>query len=57
MEPVKIDQILYCTNCGVELRVIKPCDSTCTCHIICCKEPMRVKEGSEEGTASGSCCG
>ena len=48
MEPVKIDQILCCETCGVELKVIKDCDSTCMCNIICCGEPMKLKESSQE---------
>jgi len=48
MEPLVVDQILYCEKCGVELKVIKDCDSTCVCNIICCEEPMRVKESPEK---------
>jgi hypothetical protein len=44
MEPVKTGQILCCDNCGVELKVVKDCDSTCVCNIICCDQPMRLKE-------------
>ena len=44
MEPVKNGQILCCDNCGVELKVIKDCDSSCVCNIICCKQPMRLKK-------------
>ena len=44
MEPVKNGQILYCGNCGVELKVIKDCDSSCVCNIICCKQPMKLKK-------------
>lgn len=47
MEPVMIDQILYCDTCGVELKVIKDCDSTCVCNIICCDKPMKLKEGRD----------
>ena len=58
MEPVKVDQILSCDNCGVELKVIKDCDSTCACNIICCGQPMKVKgqeQGEETGTKSDCC--
>jgi len=48
MEPVKADQILYYENCGVELKVIKDCDSSCLCNIICCEQPMKLKESPEE---------
>jgi len=48
MEPVKTDQILYCENCGVELKVIKDCDSSCVCKIICCEQTMKLKESPEE---------
>jgi hypothetical protein len=48
MEPVKSDQILYCDKCGVELKVIKDCHSTCLCNIICCEQPMRLKETRQE---------
>ena len=50
MEPVKADQILCCETCGVELKVVKDCDSTCACNIICCEHPMKLKgsPGEEE---------
>jgi hypothetical protein len=51
MEPVKKGQILFCDNCGVELEVVKDCDSTCACNIICCEKPMRIKESSNEEDA------
>ena len=44
MEPVKNGQVLYCEKCGVELKVIKDCDSTCACNIICCGRPLKLKE-------------
>lgn len=40
MEPVKTGQILRCENCGVELEVIKDCDTTCACNITCCNRTM-----------------
>jgi hypothetical protein len=52
VEPVKIGQILRCAKCGVELRVIKDCDSTCACSIVCCGQPMTVKESQEEEEAA-----
>jgi hypothetical protein len=48
MEPVKIDQILCCDKCGVELMVIEDCDSSCVCNITCCEQPMRLKESTDE---------
>ena len=57
MEPVVIGQILCCDKCGVELKVIKDCDSTCVCNIICCEEPMRAKENPQEEDACQSCVG
>ena len=48
MEPVKVDQILCCDECGVELKVIKDCESSCVCNIICCEQPMRLKESPDE---------
>jgi hypothetical protein len=48
MEPVKMNQILHCDTCGVELKVIKDCDSTCACNIICCEQPMKLEESPEE---------
>jgi hypothetical protein len=58
MDPVKVDQILCCDKCGVELKVIKDCDSTCACNIICCKQPMKAKERQEEGETEekSGCC-
>ncbi len=48
MEPVKTDQILCCETCGVELKVVKDCDSTCACNIICCGQPMKLKGSCEK---------
>ena len=53
MECVKIGQILYCDKCGVELKVIKDCDSTCTCSIICCERPMKLKETQQAEATEG----
>jgi hypothetical protein len=47
MEPVKVGQVLRCDKCGVELKVVKDCDSTCSCSIVCCGQPMEVKEGEQ----------
>ncbi len=44
MEAVKVGQILFCSKCGVELKVITDCDSTCTCNIVCCGDSMKLKE-------------
>ena len=53
MEPVKIGQVLCCGKCGVELKVIKDCASTCTCSIVCCGQPLKVKQTqAEEGAAT-----
>jgi hypothetical protein len=48
MEPVKTGQILRCDKCGVELKVVKDCDSTCVCNIICCDQPMKLKEDADD---------
>jgi hypothetical protein len=48
MEPVRTGQVLACDKCGVELKVIKDCDSTCACSIICCEQPLHLKERREE---------
>ena len=48
MEPVKADQILFCETCGVELKVVKDCDTTCPCNIICCEKSMKLKESCEK---------
>ena len=48
MEPVKAGQILCCNNCGVELKVVKDCDSTCVCNIICYDQPMRLKKDPDD---------
>jgi len=48
MEPVEIGQILSCETCGVELEVVKDCDTSCVCNIICCGRPMTLKESSGE---------
>lgn len=45
MEPVKIGQVFVCDNCGVELKVIKSCDTICPCcQPTCCGRPLRLKE-------------
>ena len=51
MEPVKAGQILFCEACGVELKVVKDCDTSCICNIICCNQPMKLRE-SPEGVES-----
>jgi hypothetical protein len=48
MEPVKTDQVLYCETCGVELKVVKDCDTSCVCNIVCCDQPMKLKESREK---------
>lgn len=48
MEPVKTGQVLYCEKCGVELKVIKDCDTSCVCNIICCEQSMKLKESREK---------
>ncbi|MFC1604202.1 hypothetical protein ACFL5F_04160 [Planctomycetota bacterium] len=48
MEPVKTGQILCCDTCGVELKVVQDCDSSCICKITCCDEPMKLKENPDE---------
>ena len=48
MDPVKADQILCCDECGVELQVIKDCDSSCVCNVTCCGQPMRLKDSQDE---------
>jgi len=48
MEPVKAGQILCCEACGVELKVVKDCDTSCICNITCCGQPMKLKESCEE---------
>ena len=50
MEPVKKGDVLVCSECGVELEVIKKCDCT-NCGIVCCCKVMDVKENS-----TGGCC-
>ncbi len=48
MEPVKADQILCCERCGVELQVIRNCDSCGECNITCCGQPMKLKGRRDE---------
>lgn len=52
MEPVRIGQTLRCGTCGVELKVVKDSDSTCACSIVCCGQPMKVKEPQEDEEAA-----
>ena len=51
MEPVRADQILCCETCGVELKVVKDCDTSCVCKIICCDQPMKL-QGNPESAES-----
>jgi hypothetical protein len=48
MEPVKMDQILCCDACGVELKVVKNCDACCECNITCCGQTMKLKDSPDE---------
>ncbi len=50
MEPVKKGDILVCSECSVELEVIKKCDCE-NCEIVCCGKAMEVKDKSSE-----NCC-
>ena len=50
MESVKKGDVLFCSECGVELEVINKCDCS-DCKIECCGKTMEVKEKS-----SGCCC-
>ncbi len=50
MEPVRTGQMLRCGSCGVELQVVKNCESTCACSIICCGQPMTLEDKREEET-------
>jgi hypothetical protein len=56
MKPVKVNDVLRCDKCGVELKVVKDCDATCACSIVCCGQPMNVKAAATE-TAKRPCCG
>ena len=58
MEPVKKDQVLVCDTCGVKLKVIQDCDSTCACNIICCGKPLQLKEQPDKAEPEGKsrCC-
>jgi hypothetical protein len=49
---MKVGQIFYCADCGLELQVVKECtecdsdEGTCseeTCTFSCCNEPMKLK--------------
>ena len=48
MEPVRVNQVLVCDTCGVELKVIKDCDSTCACNIICCGKQLSLKKEKDQ---------
>ncbi len=50
MKPVIENDIIYCEDCHVELKVIKTCNCD-DCNIICCGKPMKVREIKEKG-----CC-
>ncbi len=51
MEPVNKGAVLVCSECGVELEVIKNCECS-NCEIVCCGKAMEVKEKS----SGDSCC-
>jgi hypothetical protein len=50
MEPVKEGDRLVCSECSVELEVVKSCGCS-DCVIECCGKPMEVKQNP-----SGGCC-
>lgn len=50
---MKVGQVYYCDDCGLELEVVKECtecateESTCgeeTCTFSCCDKPLKLKE-------------
>ncbi len=54
---MKMNQVYYCGNCGLELKVVKECtecgtekESSATCGCVeecsfeCCGEPMKLRE-------------
>jgi hypothetical protein len=54
---MKMDQVYYCEDCGLELKVVKECDecgtetsssTTCgcteQCSFECCGEPMKLRD-------------
>jgi hypothetical protein len=50
---MKVGQIYYCSDCGLEIRVVKECtscaaeDSTCseeTCTFSCCDSELKLKK-------------
>lgn len=47
--------VLYCTECGLEVTVSKPCECGDECVIMCCDKPMKKK--GEEKPKFSSCCG
>ncbi len=51
----KKGDILYCSECGLEVTVSKSCDCDEECVILCCNKPMKKKE--EEHKKHSCCCG
>jgi len=52
MEPTVTGDKLVCSECGVELEVIKSCGCS-DCSIICCGKPMEIEKKKQGGC---SCC-
>jgi hypothetical protein len=47
---MKIDEVYVCEDCGLELKVVKECDSgaegacACGCVLSCCEKPLTRKQ-------------
>jgi hypothetical protein len=51
---MKVGQIYFCPDCGVELQVIKECSDTdhCSleqCKLVCCDQEMQLKTQEKLG--------
>jgi hypothetical protein len=51
----KKDEVLYCSECGLEVTVSKPCGCGDDCVILCCDKPMKKK--GEDKPYRSYCCG
>ena len=52
-DEMKLGQIYFCEECGLELEVVNECEEECgdqeacecgPCQFVCCDEPLKLKE-------------
>lgn len=57
MTSFDVGDVVYCPDCGLEMKVTKACKCEKECVIKCCDTPLKVrKPGEPAEEAGGSCC-